>query len=103
MSARIQVRKEQNITLIKTSDPDLVVRLCHVQTLKLGSRSKAGGEIAAFSTQVNTMMIASRAVLSVTPTNSPPSTWVAQPDKGDLGPVFLEMNASCHKSPTALH
>ncbi|KAL3259589.1 hypothetical protein MRX96_046354 [Rhipicephalus microplus] len=26
--------------------------------------------------------------------NTPPSTWVAQPDKGDLNPVFLEINAS---------
>ncbi|KAH8037880.1 hypothetical protein HPB51_018368 [Rhipicephalus microplus] len=39
MSARIRVRKEQNIALVSTSDPDLAVQLCHVQTLKLGSRS----------------------------------------------------------------
>ncbi|KAL3212386.1 hypothetical protein MRX96_035969 [Rhipicephalus microplus] len=39
MSAQIRVRKEQNIALVSTSDPDLAVQLCHVQTLKLGSRS----------------------------------------------------------------
>ncbi|KAL3219783.1 hypothetical protein MRX96_030189 [Rhipicephalus microplus] len=39
MSTRIRVRKEQNIALVSTSDPDLAVQLCHVQTLKLGSRS----------------------------------------------------------------
>ncbi|KAH8042595.1 hypothetical protein HPB51_024816 [Rhipicephalus microplus] len=38
-SAWIRVRKEQNIALISTLDPDLTVQLCHVQTLKLGSRS----------------------------------------------------------------
>ncbi|KAH8029953.1 hypothetical protein HPB51_006159 [Rhipicephalus microplus] len=37
--ARIRVRKEQNIALVSTSDPDFAVQLCHVQTLKLGSRS----------------------------------------------------------------
>ncbi|KAL3174878.1 hypothetical protein MRX96_010911 [Rhipicephalus microplus] len=58
MSARIRVRKEQNIALVSTSDPDLAVQLCHVQTLKLGSRSNAGVEIVAFSTQVNTTMVA---------------------------------------------
>ncbi|KAH8037183.1 hypothetical protein HPB51_008865 [Rhipicephalus microplus] len=39
ISARIRVRKEQNIALVSTSDPDLTVQLCHVQTLKLGIRS----------------------------------------------------------------
>ncbi|KAH8021191.1 hypothetical protein HPB51_012586 [Rhipicephalus microplus] len=39
MSARIRVCKEQNLDLISTSDPDLAVELCHVQTLKLSSRS----------------------------------------------------------------
>ncbi|KAL3193177.1 hypothetical protein MRX96_018008 [Rhipicephalus microplus] len=39
MSALIRVPKEQNIALISTSDPDVAVQLCHVQTLKLGSRS----------------------------------------------------------------
>ncbi|KAL3250979.1 hypothetical protein MRX96_055296 [Rhipicephalus microplus] len=39
MRVRIRVRKEQNIALVSTSDPDFVVQLCHVQTLKLGSRS----------------------------------------------------------------
>ncbi|KAH7932295.1 hypothetical protein HPB52_024765 [Rhipicephalus sanguineus] len=39
LEARIRVRKEQNIALISTSDPDLAEQLCHVQTLELGSRS----------------------------------------------------------------
>ncbi|KAL1474733.1 hypothetical protein MTO96_037770, partial [Rhipicephalus appendiculatus] len=39
VEARIRVRKEQNIALISTSDPDLAEQLCHVQTLELGSRS----------------------------------------------------------------
>ncbi|KAH8021290.1 hypothetical protein HPB51_014484 [Rhipicephalus microplus] len=39
MSAWIRVRKEQNIALVSTSDPDLAVQRCHVQTLKLGRRS----------------------------------------------------------------
>ncbi|KAL3246827.1 hypothetical protein MRX96_057407 [Rhipicephalus microplus] len=39
MCSRIRVRKEQNIALVNTSDPDLAVQLRHVQTLKLGSRS----------------------------------------------------------------
>ncbi|KAH8028480.1 hypothetical protein HPB51_017440 [Rhipicephalus microplus] len=160
MSARIRVRKEQNIVLVSTSDPDLAIQLCHVQTLKIGSRlyevsayvaspdnfckgvitgalpiptedalmndtvtypqnlsdqspkcataaselatdttsahihRNTGVEIVAFSTQVNTRMVASLGVKPVAPTNTPPSTWVAQLDKGDLGPVFLEMNAS---------
>ncbi|KAH7951177.1 hypothetical protein HPB52_006234 [Rhipicephalus sanguineus] len=39
LEARIRVRKEQNIALISTSDPDLAEQLCHVQTLELGSIS----------------------------------------------------------------
>ncbi|KAL3182706.1 hypothetical protein MRX96_034614 [Rhipicephalus microplus] len=35
----VEDHKEQNIALVSTSDPDLAVQLCHVQTLKLGSRS----------------------------------------------------------------
>ncbi|KAH7965373.1 hypothetical protein HPB49_006581 [Dermacentor silvarum] len=37
--ARIRVRKEQNITLVSTPDPDLADKLCHIQTLLLGSKS----------------------------------------------------------------
>lgn len=39
LEARIRVRKEQNIALVSTPDPDLAEQLCHIQTLLLGSKS----------------------------------------------------------------
>ncbi|KAH7969174.1 hypothetical protein HPB52_015480 [Rhipicephalus sanguineus] len=39
LEARMRVRKEQNIALISTSEPDLAEQLCHVQTLELGNGS----------------------------------------------------------------
>ncbi|KAH7949710.1 hypothetical protein HPB49_014251 [Dermacentor silvarum] len=39
LEARIPVRKEQNIALVSTPDPDLAAQLCHIQTLLLGSTS----------------------------------------------------------------
>ncbi|KAL3247397.1 hypothetical protein MRX96_017838 [Rhipicephalus microplus] len=46
MRARIRVRKEQNMALVSTSNPDLAIQLSHVQTLKLGSRSY---EVSAYA------------------------------------------------------
>ncbi|KAH7933137.1 hypothetical protein HPB49_009088 [Dermacentor silvarum] len=39
LEARIRVRKEQNIALVSTPDPDLAEQLCHIQTLLLDSKS----------------------------------------------------------------
>ncbi|KAH7952872.1 hypothetical protein HPB49_002064 [Dermacentor silvarum] len=39
LEVRIRVRKEQNIALVSTPDPDLAEQLCHIQTLLLGSKS----------------------------------------------------------------
>ncbi|KAH7959966.1 hypothetical protein HPB49_015598 [Dermacentor silvarum] len=39
LETRIRVRKEQNIVLISTPNPDLAEQLYHIQTLLLGSKS----------------------------------------------------------------
>ncbi|KAH7958902.1 hypothetical protein HPB49_006368 [Dermacentor silvarum] len=48
LEARIRVRKEQNIALVSTPDPDLAEQLCHIQTLLLGSKSYQVSAYVAF-------------------------------------------------------